>query len=264
MNKKYTVIVIDPPYEFGDKLSMSDVARGADANYSTMTISQIKALPVNNIADPNGAILALWVPSSLLQEGMDIMKAYGFNQKQSYIWIKSTKEPFKKLIKQVVLDVKSKKGKILRDALKQTILQFNFNGMFGFGMGRLFRQSHEVCLIGTNNNKIYKKLLNKSQRSVCFAPNLKHSAKPEHLQDALDKMFDGNKCSKIEIFSRRQRKNWICIGNESVMTKNEDILVSLKKVINLSENDMFSINKIVSCYDEDKREDLFKMWGKVP
>jgi len=97
-------------------------------------------------------------------------------------------------------------------------------------LGRLFRQSHEICLIGINNNKIYKKLQNKSQRSVCFAENIKHSAKPEYLQNSLDIMFpDAN---KIEIFARRQRPGWECIGNEAPGTMGEDIRVSLDKILN--------------------------------
>ncbi len=74
---------------FFDRLKMSDVARGAEANYNTMTISEIKQMPVNKIAE-DGAILALWVPSSLLQEGLDVMNAWGFKQKQTYIQLTLT------------------------------------------------------------------------------------------------------------------------------------------------------------------------------
>ncbi len=94
-------------------------------------------------------------------------------------------------------------------------------------MGRLFRQTHEICLIGTNNNKIYKKLKNKSQRSVSFGENLKHSAKPEHLQNSLDEMFPGTE--KLEMFARRHRKDWLCVGNE--ICNGEDIRDSLKNLI---------------------------------
>src|ERR1700722_15379032 len=97
MKKKFNVIIADCPWLFSDKLKMSDVARGAAANYPTMTISDIKQLPVKDLIDPAGAILALWVPSSLLQEGLDVMKAWGFDLKQSWIWIKTKKEPFNKI-----------------------------------------------------------------------------------------------------------------------------------------------------------------------
>src|SRR6202453_1979422 len=89
MGKIFTTIVCDPPWKFSDKLKMSDIARGAAANYPTMTISDIKQLPVKDLADPSGAVLALWVPSSLLQEGLDTMKAWGFTHKQTYIWVKT-------------------------------------------------------------------------------------------------------------------------------------------------------------------------------
>src|ERR1700677_1432184 len=95
MGKIFTTIVCDPPWKFSDKLKMSDIARGAAANYPTMTISDIKQLPVKDLADPTGAVLALWVPSSLLQEGLDTMKAWGFQHKQTFVWIKNKKEIFK-------------------------------------------------------------------------------------------------------------------------------------------------------------------------
>jgi N6-adenosine-specific RNA methylase IME4 len=100
------------------------------------------------------------------------------------------------------------------------------SSILSFGMGRLFRQTHEICLIGTSNNKIYTKLANKSQRSVSFAPNLRHSAKPKDLQDSLEIMFP--KANKIELFARRERKDWICLGNE--ILNGEDIRDSLKKL----------------------------------
>lgn len=235
MSKKFTVIVADPPWSFSDKLSMSDVARGAGANYNTMTISQIKTLPVKDLIAPTGAVLALWVPSSLLQQGLDTMNAWGFSHKQTYVWVKSVKEPFKELIKRTVKNAAKKgllAGNPLKEILKNTILDFNFNDIFSFGMGRLFRQTHEICLIGTSSNKIYKELKNKSQRSVSMAPNLKHSAKPEHLQDSLDIMFP--KGNKLEMFARRVRPGWTCIGNEVCIDSNgngEDIKDSLDKII---------------------------------
>ena len=113
----------------------------------------------------------------------------------------------------------------------KSILEFmkniDLNDILAFGMGRLFRQTHEICLIGTNNNKIYKILENKSQRSVSFGENLKHSAKPEHLQDSLEIMFPSAK--KIELFARRLRPGWECLGNE--VCNGEDIYDSLAKLI---------------------------------
>lgn len=215
---KFQVIVADPPFSFSDSLKMSDVKRGADSNYVTMTIQQIKDMKVKQIADSNGAILALWVPSSLLQEGLDIMKSWGFNHKQTYIWVKTKKDPFISLIKS---------AKHLSKDIFSMLSEFNMSNILNFGMGRLFRQTHEICLVGTNNNKIYKLLQNKSQRSVCFSKNVRHSAKPEDLQDSLDLMFNG--CNKIELFARRQKNGWVCLGNE--VCNGKDINESIEELI---------------------------------
>jgi len=208
MKNKFTCIVCDPPYAFSDKLKQSDVLRGAESNYSTMTIDQIKSIPIKDIASEDGAILALWVPSSLLKEGLEIMECYGFKHKQTYIW------------------VKSKNNKSISKEKNKN--DFSLNHTLAFGMGRLFRNCHEICLIGINNNKIYKKLSNKSQRTVSFSENLKHSKKPEDLQDSLDYMFPNER--KIEIFARRKRDGWTCLGNQSPETFGEDIFDSIKNI----------------------------------
>jgi N6-adenosine-specific RNA methylase IME4 len=234
MGQKFQVIVADPAWSFSDKLKMSDVARGAAANYSTMTISDIKAMPVKEIADPTGAILALWVPSSLLQEGLDTMKAWGFKHKQTYIWVKTKKDSFSDFRKWIVKNVLKHphivydKSAYMRaiNVIRGSITNIDLNNILAFGMGRLFRQTHEICLIGTNNNGIYKSLKNKSQRSVSFGENLKHSAKPEHLQNSLEIMFPGKKM--IELFARRSKAGWTCLGNE--VCNGEDIRDSLKKL----------------------------------
>lgn len=232
MSKKFQVIVADPPWFFRDSLKMSDTPRGAEANYVLMKNSDIEALPINDYADPNGCVLALWVPGSLLQEGINTMKAWGFDQKQTYIWVKTKKEPLEILTREVKTILRKSDStksafKLLKDKLVTACKTFMVSDTLSFYMGRLFRQTHEICLIGTNNNKIYKKLANKSQRSVSFAENLKHSAKPNHLQESLEIMFPNTK--RLELFARRHRATWTCLGNE--ICNGEDIMVSLKKLI---------------------------------
>lgn len=197
---------MDPPYGFSDKLLMSEVKRSASSNYSVMTNQDILDLDIESLADPSGCLLALWVPSSLLQLGLDAMKKYGFQMKQTFVWVKIKKDPFAKLSK-------------------------DLNTTLNMGMGRLFRNTHEICLIGINNSKIYQKLLNKSQRTVSFFENTKHSKKPEDLQDRLEIMF-GKDINKIELFGRRQRENWCVIGNESPSSYGIDIRQSIEDLKN--------------------------------
>ncbi len=223
MGKQYQVVVIDPPWSFDDKLTHSDVPRGAEANYATMTNADITSLPVKDIADPAGCLLALWCPSSLLQTGMDVMKAWGFEQKQTYVWVKTKKNSFRDMFDFVKTSLA--KGididKILLALSMATPRSpgessMSLNSILAFGMGRLFRQTHELCLVGINNTAIYKSLENKSQRSVSLAENLGHSTKPEHLQNSLELMFPIAKSNgqMLEMFARRKRDGWTCLGNE--------------------------------------------------
>lgn len=226
----FNILVLDPAWPFNDKLTMSEVKRGAESVYDgVLSIEDIKNLPIKYISDDN-ALLALWVPSSLLREGLDVMEAWGFEQKQTHIWVKTKKEPLKSLVKDL-FNKKSLKDSV--EVLQKVIFNFNLEDVLAFGMGRLFRQTHEVCLIGTKGN-VYNKLQNKSQRSVHFYPVTKHSEKPELLQDMLDKMFpewagDASKC--YEGFARRDRVGYTCQGNECPSTFGEDIRYCLWKMI---------------------------------
>jgi N6-adenosine-specific RNA methylase IME4 len=216
---KFQVIVADPPYAFSDKLTMSAVKRGADAQYQgTLNQAAILALPVNQVAEKD-SVLALWVPSTHLAEGMNIMKAWGFTYKQNKIWVKI------KIAKSVEKLLKKRDPK----------QPFDMNEILGFGMGRLFRQTHEICLIGTKG-KISKQLKNKSQRSVDLHPLMpkqvgkdSHSQKPETLQDELEIMFPG--ASNLELFARRERDKWITLGNE--VGARQDIRDSLPELVKL-------------------------------
>ena len=200
-------------------------------------------MPVKDVCNPSGAVLCLWVPGSLLQDGLDTMEAWGFKHKQTYIWVKTKKDPlfeirktFFKFWENGVQPLGKFNKKSFKHAVSNSLDMINMidwtkgkqfvQDMLSFGMGRLFRQTHEICLVGISNNKIYQQLENKSQRSVCFAENLRHSAKPENLQDSLETMFP--KARKLELFARRIRPGWTCLGNE--ICNGEDIYVSLSKL----------------------------------
>jgi len=179
---RFDVIVADPPWQFDDRLTMKTIARGSEANYSVLDLQSIKDLPVNDVASDN-ALLALWVPSSMIIDGLNVMRAWGFKEKQIYTWVKTTK-----------------------------------NGKLGFGMGRQFRGATEHALIGTKGKP---KPVSKSERNVELFENLKHSQKPEGLQDKLEKMYP--QANKLEMFARRDKPNWTCIGLECPSSLGVDI-----------------------------------------
>lgn len=197
---KYNVIIADPPWKFDDKLQMSDVKRGAEANYrGTLTVNDIANLDVKSVVD-DWAVLALWVPSSMLADGLLTMKNWGFTQKTTFVWGKITK-----------------------------------NEKIVIGMGRLFRGSHEIALIGVSG-KVYKHLENKAQRTMSveefvdyesfdLAVNRRHSEKPPMLHEALEKMFPH--AAKLELFARQVRDGWTCLGNEIDGSDIRDSLITV-------------------------------------
>jgi N6-adenosine-specific RNA methylase IME4 len=147
------------------------------------------------------------------------MKAWGFNHKQTYIWVKTKKHRFVRFTKWIKKSI-LKHQQVCYDkfaydraikSILDTVPKLDLFEELTFGMGRLFRQTHEICLIGTRG-KINSQIANKSQRSVSFAENLKHSAKPEDLQDSLEIIFPVAR--KLELFARRIRPGWTCLGNE--------------------------------------------------
>lgn len=238
----FNVIVADPPWNFSDKLTMGEVKRGAGSQYPELNLQAIKDLPVQKIADDN-SVLVLWVPGSFLQDGLDVMREWGFEQKQVHVWVKVKKNPLELLTKEFArcrnLWEKAIAGKTPAAAAKleqglflEGINSFNLSNTLAFGMGRLFRQTHEIALVGTRGS-VYPILKDKSQRSVHFGQVTKHSAKPEDLQEKLEKMFPNTK--KLEIFARRKRKGWVCIGNQAPDTLGEDIRDSLKDLISNKE-----------------------------
>lgn len=231
---KFDVIVADCPWKFSDGLKMDSVKRGAGSQYDELNIKAIKELPVGKVA-ADDCVIALWVPGSFLQEGLDVMKAWGFDQKQVHVWVKTKKKPLDLARKNIpmpkISDIKKNPislFKELKSYISSSLLDFKLDNILAFGMGRLFRQTHEIALVGTRG-KVYGNLKDKSQRSVHFGPAMKHSAKPEDLQNMLDKMFPN--ANKLELFARRSRTGWKCLGNQCPDSYGEDIRDSLKKLI---------------------------------
>jgi N6-adenosine-specific RNA methylase IME4 len=227
MSQKFNLIVADPPWSFNDNLTMSDVKRGAKSQYkSLLSKEEIWSLPISEIS-ADDAILFLWVPSALLEDGLITLKRWGFELKQTFIWVKTKPQP-EKIILAILRTIWKNISNLKFSHFREAFQNFDLNSFLSFYLGRIFRQTHEIALIGTKG-KIYSYLKNHSQRSVLLASISKHSEKPEEVQNRLELLWPDAK--KIELFARRDRNGWVCLGNECPSTKDEDIRVSLKKLI---------------------------------
>jgi N6-adenosine-specific RNA methylase IME4 len=179
--KPFRVVVADPPWKFSDRLPGG--GRGAVKHYDCLSTRDIIRFPLPPIADD--ALLFLWRVASMQVEALDVMRIWGFAPKSEIVWIK-TRE------KSGVVQPFGPKGKGL-----------------ALGMGRYVRGSHETCLIGRRGKG---KVRDRSVRSIFFAPRGGHSEKPELFFEIVEQLSGG---PYVELFARRQRKGWQCLGLEA-------------------------------------------------
>lgn len=79
----FNVVYADPPWAINQT-----GAYGASKHYDLMPLERIKALPVSELTAENAALF-LWVTNGLLQEGLDVLKAWGFTYRSPFYWVKA-------------------------------------------------------------------------------------------------------------------------------------------------------------------------------
>lgn len=221
--KRYQVIVADPPWQHDDALG----ARGAKANYKTMLVDDIKAMargPFTNtmLSSPlrevsalalcgkkfriaDDAILFLWRVASMPQAALDVIDAWGFEPKSELVWLKTTGKA------EGMATNRADYGRRINE-------HFLLEDKMHFGMGRYVRNCHETCIIA-GRGRAASRIANHSTRSVFYAPaprgadgKVIHSAKPDEFYEIVEQLT--GKARKLELFSRKPRSGWKCVGNE--------------------------------------------------
>ena len=143
--------------------------------YRTMTLEEICALPVADVA-ANSSHLYLWVPNALLDQGLAVMKAWGFAYKGNLVWFKTRKD----------------------------------GGPDGRGVGFYFRNVTELLLFGVRGSM---RTLKPGRRMVNIVSVRKreHSRKPDEFYEVIEKCSPG---PRLELFARHPRDNWHQWGDE--------------------------------------------------
>ena len=83
---KFATIVIDPPWDWGDEGDVNQMGR-AKPDYSTMSIDDLLALPVGNMADED-CHLYLWITNRSLPKGFRLIERWGFRYITALTWAK--------------------------------------------------------------------------------------------------------------------------------------------------------------------------------
>jgi len=84
VGQRFGVVYADPPWRYEHPMSDS---RRIENQYPTMSLDDICALPVAEIATPD-AILFLWATSPKLEEAMRVIRHWGFTYRTSLVWVK--------------------------------------------------------------------------------------------------------------------------------------------------------------------------------
>lgn len=134
----YGLIVADPPWRF-ELYSDAGQEKSPQVHYATMTLDDIKTLPVADLAAAD-CVLWLWATAPMLPQQLAVMAAWGFEFRTSGTWVKTT-----------------------------------VNDKIAFGTGYILRNAHEPYLIGVRGEP----KTSRSVRSVVMGQRREHSRKPE-------------------------------------------------------------------------------------
>ena len=170
-------ILADPPWQFSNRTGKMAPEHKRLNRYATLTLNEIKEIPVSAACADN-AHLYLWVPNALLQEGLDVMAAWGFKYKTNVVWHKIRKD----------------------------------GGPDGRGVGFYFRNTTELVLFGVRG-KLRTLQPGRTQVNILKTRKREHSRKPDEMYDMVEACSPG---PYLELFARgRHSENWHVWGNQS-------------------------------------------------
>lgn len=82
--KTFGTIYADPPWQYGNQATRASTGN----HYRTMTLEEIAALPVKQLAAEN-AHCHLWTTNAFLPHSFAILQAWSFEYKSCFVWVKS-------------------------------------------------------------------------------------------------------------------------------------------------------------------------------
>jgi N6-adenosine-specific RNA methylase IME4 len=87
LDHSYRVIYADPPWHF--KCGTGKGSRHPIKHYQTMSLGEIRALPIADLAHPDGARLFCWATAPMLPDAIEAIKAWGFRYTTNRVWAKT-------------------------------------------------------------------------------------------------------------------------------------------------------------------------------
>ncbi|HWB04115.1 MAG TPA: MT-A70 family methyltransferase [Verrucomicrobiales bacterium] len=174
---RFGAILADPPWQFQNRTGKMAPEHKRLSRYGTMTLQEIVELPVHLVAAERSH-LYLWVPNALLEEGLKVMRAWGFTYKSNIVWHKIRKD----------------------------------GGSDGRGVGFYFRNVTELILFGVRGKAVRTLPPGRRQVNLLATRKREHSRKPDELYDLIKSCSWG---PYLELFARTRHTGWTVWGNEA-------------------------------------------------
>lgn len=175
--QKFATIYADPPWRFQNRTGKVAPENKKLNRYETMDLEEIKAMPVAEVA-ASKSHLYLWVPNALLPEGLEVMKAWGFEYKGNIVW-----------------------EKVRKDGMPD-----------GRGVGFYFRNVTELLLFGIKGSNNRTLAPARSQVNLIRTMKREHSRKPDEIIPVIEACSPG---PYLELFARGDREGWAMWGNQA-------------------------------------------------
>ena len=85
---KYDLLVVDPPWPVKKIVRKVRPNQTSELDYRTMSVDEICALPVGDLASEN-SFMFLWTTHAFLERSFDILRAWGFKYQRTLTWDKA-------------------------------------------------------------------------------------------------------------------------------------------------------------------------------
>ena len=160
MIRTYEIIYADPPWRYSAK----KVQGAAENHYPTMSIDELCALPVAELAAKDSALF-MWATFPQLPEALRLIRAWGFTYKSvAFVWLKKNKKA----------------------------------DSWFYGLGFWTRANAEVCLLAT---KGHPKRQAADIHQFIISPIEAHSKKPDETRDKIVALMGDR--PRVELFARQ-------------------------------------------------------------
>lgn len=188
-DKRFRLLYADPPWQtvLWSGAQRTPTQKQGEDHYATMSIDDMKALPVAEISAAN-AMLAMWAIGSHLDQAIELGRAWGFTYVTDlFYWAKQRQ-------------LKPNQADLFTDDVAPCPI----------GMGKYTRKQVEPCLLFKRGKGL--RVLDHSVAQLIVEPKREHSRKPDRVYGDLEKLF--GYFPRVELFARSTREGWSSWGKQ--------------------------------------------------